>query len=279
MSKNIYLMLFTSFYSKIYNQIKKVVYEIPEEPYSKKWCSIIAIYRPYYNIGFYNSLNPIYSLFSDIFDIFQCRFNKKWVVFEDLIKFNEDAVLTINVANKNNRTCELSIVETVEAKKMIDVLKKKYNHLSDPCLKYNLFVLNNGEYYFTKIIYCYNSRNLLFPKKTSISNINFMTIEYVHPSLKTPLLIDLSPFKFAVNSHILGFLFIYWYLRNKYGNWTECIFDMNYKLNIIDRGLHFFELSPFEFITLEDNNYKVERIFKLITETVCFNELPPLTET
>jgi hypothetical protein len=56
----------------------------------------------------------------------------------------------------------------------------------------------------------------------------------------------------------MGFLFIYWYLRNKYGNWTDCIFDMNYKLNIIDGGLYFFEISSSEFITLDENNYKIQ---------------------
>ena len=261
MNKNVFLRLFNDLYTKIYNQIKKVVYEIPEEPKSKKWCNTIAIYRTYYNTTGDNLLTSICRVFINMFDIFQCRFNKNWIVFENLIEFNEDAVLKINNAEKDNRNCELSIVETTEVKKMVEVLKMKYSHLSNPFLNYNLFVLKNDTCYFTKIIYNSNSRDLLFPKKNSISNIKFMAIEYVHPSLKTPLLIDLSSYKFAVNSHILGFLFIYWYLRNKYGNWIDCIFDMNYKLNIIDGGFHFFEISSLEFITLEENNYKIRETY------------------
>lgn len=267
-SKNIYCNMFINYYRKIYNEIKNIVYQIPEEPFSKKWCNTIAIYRPYYLIEF--------SSFSNIFNFLKCKFSNNWIIFENLIEFEEDIILTINYQDEKKKKYNLSIVEAIEAKKTVDIVKKKYYHLSDPCLKYNLFILKNGDYYYTQIIYQSNIHNLFLSEKNSISNINFMAVEYVHPSLKTPLLIDLSYFKFAVKSHILGFLFIYWYLRNKYGNWTDCIFDMNYKLNIIDSDLHYFEISPMEFITLDENNYKVERIFSLITGTVGTPQDPPL---
>jgi len=257
--------LFISFYNNNYNQIKNTIYQIPKEPNSKKWCNIIAIYRPYYKIN--EPFKLYYKLFSNIFWFIYGKVNKNWVVFENLIEFND--VFSLTVSEKENNIFNLSNVETVNAKKNVDFLKTKYSHLSDPCLKYNLFILKNNEYYFTKLIYYSNLKNLTFSNNSLISNINFFTIEYVHPSLKTPLLIDLSNFKFAVKSHILGFLFIYWYLRNKYGNWADCIFDMNYKLNIIDNGFYYFEITAFEFIMLEENNYSVERIFSLLKKNNC----------
>ncbi len=264
-NKNAYLLVCISFGNMLYNCIKGVVYQIPGEPDSKKWCNTIAIYRPYYKIG--ESLNPVHRLFSNIIGFFRGgQPVTKWVVFENLVEFDEAVNITVNAPDEGKYSCSLSIVETTEAKKTVEIVKKKYSHLTDPCLKYNLFILKNNDYYFTKIIYQSNTRSLLFPKKGGvISNIKFMAVEYVHPSLKTPLLVDLSQFKFAVNSHILGFSFVYWYLRSKYGNWTDSIFDMNYKLNIIDGGVHFFEISSFEFITLEENNYSVKSIFSLIT--------------
>jgi len=251
MSKNVYLKTFISVYIKIYNQIKKIVYQIPEEPVSKRWCNTIAIYRKYIPVN--NSRNPIDRLISNIYGFFCFQSSKNWIIFENLSEFRKDVIDPLDY--------KLSIIETTEAKKTIEFVKRKYSHLSDPCLKYNLFILKNSEYYFTKLIYQCNSRDLLFPKNNTISNVKFMTIEYVHPSLKTPLIIDLSPFKFAVNSDILNFLFIYWYLRTKYGNWTDCIFDMKYKLNIIDGEFRYFEISSLDCITLEENNYKIRETY------------------
>jgi len=257
MSKNIYFKLFISFYSKKYDQIKKIVYQISEKPKSKKWCNTIAIYRPYYEEK--HLFTSPYKVFSNIFTFIHMKFSKKWDIFESLIEFEDTFNLKINIPGKENNVFNLSNVDEIEAKKTVDTVKIKYGYLSDPYLKYNLFILKKNEYYFTKLIYCSKTQDLLFPKKTFVSNIKFMTIEYVHPSLKTPLLIDLSHFRFAVKSHILDFLFVYWYLRSNYGNWVDCIFDMNYKLNIIDEGFHFFELSSAEFIILEENNYNVQR--------------------
>jgi hypothetical protein len=85
-----------------------------------------------------------------------------------------------------------------------------------------------------------------------------MTIEYVHSLLKTPILIDLSEFNFTIESEILSFLFVYWYLKRKYGNWVNQIFDLNYKLNIIDSDFNMFQLKFYNFILLNENDYNIK---------------------
>jgi len=142
----------------------------------------------------------------------------------------------------------------------ISRLKQKYNRVMISEIPLNLFILKVDNCFFTKIIYQTNPRTTKLQVRYKKSNVTFMTIEYVHSSLKTPLLIDLSSFNFTAESEILGYIFIYWYLKRKYGNWINKIFDVNYKLNIIDNDFNIFELKPQNYILLNENSYEVNQV-------------------
>lgn len=154
-----------------------------------------------------------------------------------------------------------------DAEKNIIELKNSqiFKEKNEPTMKYLLFLLKTENFYYSKMIYHSSKmRNVDIPINYKISNVRFMTVEYVTPSLKTPLIIDLSSFKFAVGSNILNYTFIYWYLRNQYGNWVESVFDFKYKIHIIDSEFNIVELLPFNYLYLKENEYEVCRIYTLI---------------
>ena len=168
---------------------------------------------------------------------------------------------------KKNTYYSVPVKEIDNAEKSIIELKNSqiFKEKNEPTMKYLLFLLKAEDFYYSKLIYHSSKmRNVDIPMNYKISNVTFMTIEFVTPSLKTPLIIDLSNFKFAVGSNILNYTFIYWYLYNQYGNWVETVFDFNYKIHIIDSEFNIVELLPFNYLYLKENEYEVCRIYSLI---------------
>jgi len=252
-TNNIYLMKLYNIYRDIYIKLKKIIYQIPPQPKSVEWVNTIAICQPFY----YPSSNKYYFSYNDIFYFFQKKFYKKTFVYENFYEFQEETNITKIDEKTMNKKTDIAV-------QLIEDMKSQCSNSSDTTLKYHLFIYKNAKCYFTKILYQNKNYLSIIPKNENISNVNFLMIEYIHPSLKDPLLIDLTSYNFAIESHILNFVFVYWYLKNIYGNWTERIYDMNYKLNIIDQNCKYIELTSFEFIHLKKDDYTIEKIFSLI---------------
>lgn len=296
--RNPYLSAVQNLYRKIYNRIKNTVYEIPTKiPPGVKWCNTIAIYpQHYYYRGAsrlsgaylketyitYPLIYPLCFLFCHTYHILTLSFIKKWVMIQKLYFFEKGGVKLENNPvppppqpvqepathlQKKNTYYSVSENDIHNAEKSIIELKNSrlFKEKNDPTMKYLLFLLKTEDFYYSKLIYHSSKmRNVDIPINYKISNVTFMTIEYVTPSLKTPLNIDLSTFKFAVGSNILNYTFIYWYLYNQYGNWVETIFDFDYKIQIIDSKFNIFELLPLNYLYLKDNEYEVCRIYSLM---------------
>jgi hypothetical protein len=229
----------------------------------------ISVYNtpPFY--GIFNKscfihpiVDGIYKYLANTYFYLNNFFNKKWDIYENIVIFDSTPEKNISKTDGFSLTCEeLNMME-----QSITNIRLKYQYLglSECYLKYHLFILKSDDYYFTKIIYQSKPRITILPTNYEISNVKFMAIEYVHSSLKTPLLIDLSSYKFTVGSHILSFSFIYWYLRNKYGDWVDKIFDMNYKLNIVDQNCQVVQILPFNYIYMKEDEYDICKIFSLL---------------
>ena len=141
----------------------------------------------------------------------------------------------------------------------IVIIMKTDTNINNICSLDNyLLTMKNNHCYYTKIINKrYNITNL-FPYNYIISNVKFVTIEYCHPSLKTPIQINLSNKYYAVGSEILDPNFIYRYFMYLYGNWINNFFDtINYKISIIDEKFNMIILKPTQYITLGENNFQV----------------------
>lgn len=240
--KNSIFIAITSLYEKLYNCVKKTVYQIKPEPLTNVWCNTVYIKSIYYRPN--NNFASIYKKY----------FTRKWDYFENCIDLN--TLINTDTELKSEVNEIILTNETIQKiKGLIPCLKKKYSITSELSLK--LFILKLNSCYFTKIIYRINPQTIKIPVTYTKSNVKFMTIEYTHSLLKTPILIDLSEFNFTIESEILSFIFVYWYLNRKYGNWADKIFDLNYKLNIIDNDFNMFELKFYNYILLNENDYKI----------------------
>ena len=227
-----------AFLKKIKDQITKVIYNIPDEPEHAQWYSTVSIFRNFYRKPV--ALRPLWRGMDLIVSCFAPV--DKWKYVEYYTPFNETYYFAEN-----------------------ELFKIKQN--SRPLLDnaYSLFIYKTDDWYYTNIIGRERGEIALpyFGSNEKHFQVKFMAIEYKHPSLKTPLPIDLSPFRFAEGSEILSSVFIYWYLRKMYGSWVNRIFDLDYKLSIIDGDFKMLELDAFNFIGLRKGDYSIHRLFSL----------------
>jgi hypothetical protein len=118
-----------------------------------------------------------------------------------------------------------------------------------------LLTIKYNDYYFTKKIK-YNHSVDCFPLNFIPSDVQFLTIEYHHPTLKEPIPIHLTKMKLVVGSEILTPIFIQRYFEYTYGN-IYCV-KQGYILEIIDKNIHSFQLNENQHILLGKGIYLVK---------------------
>jgi hypothetical protein len=96
--------------------------------------------------------------------------------------------------------------------------------------------------------------NLNYSSKKS--SISFLSIEYIHPDMKEKVVIDLPKSAYLVNNTVLSALFIKRYLEYQYENH---VFDLNYKINIMDSNINMLSLTYPEMILLKEDSYDIIR--------------------
>jgi hypothetical protein len=89
----------------------------------------------------------------------------------------------------------------------------------------------------------------LIPCKTK-----FLTVEYTHPRMTYGIFLELDKNVFYANNEILSPLFI---LRSLKYQSTAFVFDMNYKIKILDENINSFELTSDQHIFLHKVSYKI----------------------
>lgn len=89
----------------------------------------------------------------------------------------------------------------------------------------------------------------LIPCKTK-----FLTVEYTHPRLTSGIFLELDKNTFYANNEILSPLYI---LRCLKYQSKAFVFDMDYKIKILDENIHSFELTSDQHIFLHKASYKI----------------------
>lgn len=90
------------------------------------------------------------------------------------------------------------------------------------------------------------------------SNVRFLSIEYTHPMMANPIVLQLPQNMYIVGSQILSSVFIVRLLEYTVGE-NYC-FDMNYKVNILDNNIQLFSLLSHQYIELFENDYKIMEV-------------------
>ena len=87
-----------------------------------------------------------------------------------------------------------------------------------------------------------------------LSKVKFLSIEYIHPEVKNPIVIEIDKNAYLVGNEILSCTFVKRALEYSFNVKN---FDTEYVLRIMDNNLKTFELKSNEFIILEKDSYKI----------------------
>jgi hypothetical protein len=87
-----------------------------------------------------------------------------------------------------------------------------------------------------------------------LSKVKFLSIEYIHPEVKNPIVIEIDKNAYLVGNELLSCTFVKRALEYSFNVKN---FDTEYVLNIMDNNLKTFELKSNEFIILEKDSYKI----------------------
>ena len=87
-----------------------------------------------------------------------------------------------------------------------------------------------------------------------LSKVKFLSIEYILPEVKNPIVIEIDKNAYLVGNELLSCTFVKRALEYSFNVKN---FDTEYVLNIMDNNLKTFELKSNEFIILEKDSYKI----------------------
>lgn len=118
----------------------------------------------------------------------------------------------------------------------------------------SLITMKYDDKYIHYVFYKENDENdpvtfPLIPCKTK-----FLTVEYTHPRMTYGIFLELDKNVFYANNEILSPLYI---LRCLKYQSKAFVFDMNYKVKILDENIHSFELTSNQHIFLHKASYKI----------------------
>lgn len=82
----------------------------------------------------------------------------------------------------------------------------------------------------------------------------FLTVEYTHPKMTNGIFLELDKSVFYANNEILSPLYI---LRCLKYQSKAFVFDMDYKIKILDENIHSFELTSDQHVFLHKASYKI----------------------
>ena len=88
------------------------------------------------------------------------------------------------------------------------------------------------------------------------SNVRFYSIEYTNPMMETSIQLQLPQNYYMVGTQLLSSVFIARLLEYTIGE--NNIFNMDYKLNIMDDNIQLFSLLSNQYIELYENEYKIK---------------------
>jgi hypothetical protein len=102
------------------------------------------------------------------------------------------------------------------------------------------------------------------------SQVSFLTIEYSHPRMKSPLSITLSRDYFYVGNEILSAAFLMRYIGYQ-SIFTDTAFDASYVVHLIDDEINQIELHWGQYLVLGKFDYRVVDRANLSTHADCMS--------
>jgi hypothetical protein len=90
------------------------------------------------------------------------------------------------------------------------------------------------------------------------SKVRFLNILYINPNMSNEILLEIPHNMFFVGNHLLSAVFVLRMLEYTVGSCVS--FDMNYKLKIMDSNIQYFEMNSSEYVELELDTYKLQRV-------------------
>ena len=204
-----------------YNYIKTQMNKVRIEPFENNWISISVLLK--------NNKEYFYG--------------KNYIYFEDYqhIKPHESPDISENDYYNN---CIQHFAN----------IGMSFTNDDDNILESMVILKKNDKYNYRS---CHNGNvmdNLNYSSKKS--SISFLSIEYIHPDMKEKVVIDLPKSAYLVNNTVLSALFIKRYLEYQYENH---VFDLNYKINIMDSNINMLSLTYPEMILLKEDSYDIIR--------------------
>uniref|UniRef100_A0A6C0ICR3 Uncharacterized protein n=1 Tax=viral metagenome TaxID=1070528 RepID=A0A6C0ICR3_9ZZZZ len=90
------------------------------------------------------------------------------------------------------------------------------------------------------------------------SKVRFLNVSYTNPNMSNEILLEIPYNMFFVGNHLLSAVFVLRMLEYTVG--SNVTFDTNYKLKIMDSNIQYFEMDSNEYLELELDTYKLQRV-------------------
>jgi len=123
------------------------------------------------------------------------------------------------------------------------------DHMIEECL----LTMKYKEAYIYRIYFKYKLTQSII-EGFEPSTVRFLSIEYINPNNKAPIILTLDAAHFYCGNEILSKLFVKRMIEYQVGNY---MFNQDYYLKIMDNNIETFELKSNGFILLEKDEYKI----------------------
>ena len=90
------------------------------------------------------------------------------------------------------------------------------------------------------------------------SKVKFLNISYTNPNMSNEILLEIPQNMFFVGNQLLSATFVLRMLEYTIG--STVLFDMNYKLKIMDSNIQYFEMDSNEYLELELDTYNKKSV-------------------
>ena len=117
-----------------------------------------------------------------------------------------------------------------------------------------LMLMKSDGLYLSRTVYCLNKHKDCLPISWEPSFARFLSVEYSHPEMTSPLILEIDNGFWLEGNHLFSAAFVKRCLE--YQN-KPYYFDINYKLKIMDDNINMFEMTSESYIVVDKDGYTV----------------------
>lgn len=128
--------------------------------------------------------------------------------------------------------------------------------VSETSLESCMLIMKYNNYYTDRI--CDKNVCDISPiTEIKLSSIRFLSIEYIHSCCDLPIVLNIENGHYLNNNEILSPCFVRRLLEKQQSNY---VFDMSYRINIIDNNINTIELNSNQYVILKADSYEIVNI-------------------